>query len=281
MYKMMVGRGCSLPTKLTHASTILGILAATLMLLIHPQSCQAAQDSYSGQESYAIYPGWAGLSLEKGLLQLTFETSTGSGLLLYAEGNDGQEALVVMLEGGKISVVVKGYMEILFKFGTIYVPLLSLETEQFYLSENLNDNKPHTLSLQRTPDQFTVSVLDRSASVTSSLLSSVKLSSIGSKNIYIGGLPSNVTPPFATSGHFRGCLGEIQFVNNSTDTSSLVSVLPLEQQNVLEGCSDPCTNISCGDGAGSCVALLPDLYFCDCSSTSFGGANCTEGKWMV
>ena len=271
---MLERRGCSLPTRLTHGPTILGILTATLTLLIHSQSSQAAQDrSYSGLESYAIYPGWAGLSLEKGLLQLTFRTSNGSGLLLYAEGNDGHEALAIMLEGGKISVMVKGYIEKIFVNISIFLP----ETEQFYLSENLNNNKPHTLSLQQTPAHFTVSVLNKSVSESSSLLSAVS-SSIGSRKIYIGGLPSNVIPLFPINGHFRGCLGDIQFVDNSTDTSSLVSVLPFEQQGVVKGCSDPCANISCGGGAGTCVALLPDRYFCDCSSTPFGGANCKEGR---
>ena len=271
---MLERRGCLLPTRLMHGPTLLGILIAMLIVLIHSQSSQAAQDSYSGLESqYAIYPGWDGLSLEEGLLQLAFRTSNDSGLLLYAEGNEGHgvEALAVMLEQGKISVMVKRYF-----LDTRFGIHLS-QTEQFSMSENLNDNKPHTLSLQRTSGQFTVSVVDRSVSGSSNFFSTS--SSIGSMKIYIGGLPSNVMPPFATSGHFRGCLGDVQFVNNSIETSSLVSVLPLVQEGVVEGCSDPCANVSCGGGAAMCVALLPDDHFCGCSSASIiGGADCTEGK---
>ena len=271
---MLERRGCLLPARLTHGPTLLGILTSTLMVLIYSQQFSQAQDTYSGMESYAIYPGWAGLSLEEGLLQLTFRTSNESGLLLYAEGNDGHgiDALMVMLEGGNISVMIQQHVEK--RFGSMIIFLS--ETDQFYVGENLNDNRPHTLSLQRTPGQFTVSVLDRSVSESSRLLATS--SSIGSMNISIGGLPDNFMPLFATSGHFRGCLGDVQFVNNSTNTSFLVSISPLQQQGVTEGCSDPCASILCGDGGGTCVALLPDRHFCDCSSTSFGGANCSEGR---
>ena len=214
--------------------------------------------------------------MQEGLLQLTFRTSSGNGLLLYAEGNDGggREALAVMLEGGKISVKVERYGRRI--FGTLVVFESITETQQFYVGEKLNDNEAHTLSLQRTPDQFTVSVLDRSLSESSSLLASS--STIGSMEIYVGGLTENVTSLFSTNGHFTGCLEDIQFVSNSSNTSSLVSVTPLVQRGIVDGCSDPCANVSCGPGSGTCVAVLPDRYFCDCSSTQMGGADCTEGR---
>ena len=216
--------------------------------------------------------------MQEGLLHLTFRTSSGSGLLLYAEGNDGggREALAVMLEGGKISVKVERYRRIFFPFLSMPIFFGWTTTQQFYVGEKLNDNEAHTLSLQRTPDQFTVSVLDRSLSESSSLLASS--STIGSMEIYVGGLPENVTSLFSTNGHFTGCLEDIQFVNNSSNTSSLVSVTPLVQRGIVDSCSDPCANVSCGPGSGTCVAVLPDRYFCDCSSTQMGGADCTEGR---
>ena len=89
---------------------------------------------------------------------------------------------------------------------------------------------------------------------------------------------------FSISGNFSGCLGDIQSSNDSTNASTLVSVSPLEQQGVVDGCSviiiDPCADVSCG-GGGSCVAVPPDSYFCDCSSTPFAGANCTEGRKLI
>ena len=272
---MLESRRCLLPTRLTHGPTLLGILTATLTLLTHSQPL-SAQQSYSGQESYAIYPGWTGPDLQAGLLQLTFRTSIGRGLLLYAEGSVAMytEALAVMLEGGRILVKVQR-QQVQELFGMI-LPVAATETQQIYISENLNDNMPHTLSLQQTPDQFTVSVLNRSASEISPLLS--RSSNIGSMRVYIGGLPSDVTPLFSTSGHFRGCLEDIQYVNNSIDASSLVTVSPLEQQGIVDGCSDPCDNVLCGGGAGACVPILPDGHFCDCSSIPFGGANCSEGR---
>ena len=272
---MLETRRCLLPARLTHGPTLLGILTATLTLLVHSQSL-SAQQSYSGQESYAVYPGWTGPEMQAGLLQLTFRTSISRGLLLYAEGSVSMytEALAVMLEGGRISVKVQR-QQVRTLHG-VTLPIASTETQQIYVSENLNDNMPHTLSLQQTPDQFTVSVLDRSASEFSRLLA--RSSNIGSMKVYIGGLPNDVTPLFSTSGHFRGCLGDIKYANNSANASSLVSVSPLKQQGIVEGCSDPCANVLCGGGAGTCVPILPDSHFCDCSSTQFGGANCSEGR---
>ena len=276
---MLETRRCLLSARPTHGPTLLGILTATLTLLLihsHPLSAQLSQ--YPGQESYAIYPGWTGPEMEEGLLQLTFRTSVSRGLLLYAEGTVGStwtEALAVMLEEGRISVKIQRQQVRIFSNGMAF-PLEDTESEQISVSENLNDNMPHTLSLQQTADKFTVSVLDRSASESSRLLA--RSSNIGSMRIYIGGLPSDATPLFAISGHFRGCLGDIQYANNSANASSLVPVSPLTTQNIAEGCFDPCAGVSCGGGAGRCVPLLPDRYFCDCSSTQFGGANCSEGK---
>jgi hypothetical protein len=219
--------------------------------------------------------------MREGLLQMTFRTSIGQGLLLYAEGSvvTGTEALAVMLEGGRILVKVLRRELRPFPGTTMLFPSEFPETNKLYVSENLNDNMPHTLSLQQTPDQFMVSVLDRSASELSRLLSRDPESNIGSMKIYIGGLPSDVTPLFTIdSGSFIGCLGDVQYSNSSTNASSLVSVSPLTQQGVMDGCLDPCVNVSCGGGAGACVALPPNSYFCDCSSTPFGGTNCSEGR---
>ena len=269
---MLENSGCLLPARPTFGPTFLGILTATLTLLVHSQPL-CAQDSYFGQESYSIYPGWSGPDMQEGLLQLTFRASIDRGLLLYAEGSISvwTEAMAVMLEEGRISVKIQ--RQEVRRFGSLILPLETTETEQIYAGENLNDNEPHTLSLQQTADQFIVSVLDRSASEFSRLLAN-----IGSMRVHIGGLPGDVKPLFSTSGNFRGCLGDIQYAKNSANASTLSSVSPLEQQGIVEGCSDPCISVSCGGGAGRCVALLPDSSFCDCSSSLLGGANCSEGR---
>lgn len=284
---MLESRRCLLPVRLTHGPTLLGILTATLVTLLiqsHPLNAQESQ--YSGQGSYAIYPGWTGPEMENGLLRLTFRTEIGNGLLLYAEGTASlwTEALAVMLEGGRILMRVQRQELRPFSGTNILFPSMYIESEELLVSENLNDNMPHTLSLQQTPDNFTVSVLDRSASEVSRLLS--RSSDIGSMKIYIGGLPMNQRDDhiqFSISGSFSGCLGDIQSSNDSTNASSLVSVSPLEQQGVVDGCFeviDPCVDVSCG-GGGACVAVPPDNYFCDCSSTPFAGANCTEGRKLI
>ena len=258
---------------------LLGILTATLVtLLIQSLPLNAQESQYSGQGSYAVYPGWTGPEMQEGLLQLTFRTQVGDGLLLYAEGTVSvwAEALAVMLEGGRIVVRVQRQQVEMFN-GRPF-PLESTETEESFVSENLNDNMTHTLSLQQTPDNFMVSVLDRSASGVSPLLS--RSSNIGSMKIYIGGVPTNQRDDhiqFSISDSFSGCIVDVQSSNGSANASSLVSVSPIERQGVVDGCSDSCDNVSCGDG-GRCVALSPDSYFCDCSSTQFRGANCSEGR---
>ena len=222
--------------------------------------------------------------MQEGLLQLTFRTQVGEGLLLYAEGTAAVvwvEALAVMLEGGRIVVRVQRQQVEIFN-GSPFTSE-SIETEELFVSENLNDNMTHTLSLQQTPDNFMVSVLDRSASEVSPLLS--RSSNIGSMKIYIGGLPMNQRDDhiqFSISGNFSGCIEDVQSSNGSTNVSSLVSVSPLERQGVVDGCSefDPCVNVSCG-GGGSCVPLPPDNYYCDCTSTPFAGPNCTEGGKLI
>ena len=262
---MMLKQPCCL---LPHGATLLSILVATSMLLIHSSS---AQDTFSGmQESYAVYPGWSELSAGRNLLELTFTTSSGSGPLVYAEG-ESTEALAVMLDGGSICVNLERR-----KVRTLFdmtLPTDETQLEQFCISSELNDNRPHTISIQWSPGRFTVSVLDRMASKSSEVIGTS--SEIGSTKVYIGSLPNDRTSLLATSGSFRGCLEDIKF---STSASSLVDVTPLEQEGVVEGClsaADLCANVSCG--AGTCVAVLPESYYCDCSSTPLGGANCNEG----
>ena len=283
---MLENRRCLLPVRLTHGPTLLGILTATLVtLLIQSLPLNAQESQYSGQGSYAIYPAWTGPEMQEGLLQVTFRTPVGEGLLLYAEGTTSMwaEALAVMLEGGRIVVRVQRQQVMTVDgFGTF--PTEDLEPpEEFFVSENLNDNMTHTLSLQQTPNNFMVSVLDRSASGVSPLLS--RMSNIGSMEIYIGGLPINQSDAhirFSISDSFSGCIVDVQSSNGSTNASSLVSVSPIERQGVVDGCPefDPCVGVSCG-GGGSCVPLPPNNYYCDCTSTPFAGPNCTEGRKLT
>ena len=283
---MLENRRCLLPVRLTHGPTLLGILTATLVtLLIQSLPLNAQESQYSGQGSYAVYPGWTGPELQEGLLQVTFRTLVGEGLLLYAEGTVSvwAEALAVMLEGGRI--VVRVQRQQVETFNGREFPLESTETEDLFVSENLNDNMTHTLSLQQTPNNFMVSVLDRSASVVSLLLS--RMSNIGSMKIYIGGVPINqrddhINKISISNSSFSGCLVDVQSSNGSTNASSLVSVSYIEQQGVMDGCSesDPCVDVSC-EGGGSCVPIPPDRYYCDCTSTPFAGRNCTEGRKLL
>ena len=252
----------------------LGILTVTMTLMVPTRG----QQSFSGMESYALYPGWNGLNVPESLLQITFRTSASDGLILYAEGlaDDVLEALEIRLEGGRISMEVRRRV-VVRQLGQFreYGP----QSQQLYLSENLNDNAPHTLSLRRTSGQATLSVVDKSESVDSDLLG-MPGSPIGSTGIYIGGVPTNVSSSFNSAVlAFAGCLEDIQFANNSSTMESLVTIMPLQLVGVTDGCMDPCANVLCGEG--TCIPILPDRFFCDCSSTTMGGASCNEGMFCV
>ena len=220
-------------------------------------------------ESYAQYPG---LDMSEGLLQLTFRTSHSNGLILYAEGSSpgGVEALEIRLDSGRMAAEVLRWEQV----GTSHgFPFYERRKEIFYVSEHLNDNSAHTLSLQRSGGQLTMSILDKSAS---RLLG--PLPSIGSTELFIGGLPESVTSRFGMTVYFTGCLDDIQIANSSSDPGSLVNATSLQQSGIMDGCADPCNNVSCGDG--NCVAMLPDRFFCDCTSTLMGGARCNEGRYV-
>ena len=253
------------------------ILIVTLPLLLLIDWTRG-QESFSGIGSYARYPGWNGLSVSESLLQITFRTSHSDGLIFYGEGrfegDDENEALEIKLSGGQISFNVRRRIEMP-PLSPITGTTYETRSEQFYLSENLNDNRPHTLSLRQSAGTLSVSIIDDPDSeVNSTLLGPA--SPIGSMELFVGGLPVNMNSLLSTSiPSFVGCFDSVQFTNTSSTPDSLITVLPLEQVGVMEGCTDPCSAVSCG--AGTCVAILPSRYYCDCSSTSMGGANCDEG----
>ena len=250
-----------------YPTSILRVSLMLLMMLVNTRG----QDSFSGNGTYARYPGWSGLSGTDGLLLITFRTSHSVGLILYAEGlkdgDDQNEELEITLVGGQISVNVLQRRDAQPTFESVF--------EQFYLGQNLNDNKPHMLSIQQLDGTMSIRIVDQPDSEVNSTLLGTP-SSIGSTELYFGGVPMSVDSQLsASSSPFIGCLDDVQFANTSTLPESLVSVMPLEQSGVVNGCVDPCTSVSCGQG--ECVAILPDQFHCDCSSTLMGGANCNEG----
>lgn len=272
---MTTRRDC-LQHRHTFGLSRLGILTVTMTVLILARG----QQSFSENESYAVYPGWNGLTVSESLMQITFRTSASNGLILYAEGqvNNMEETLKIRLEGGHIVVEVQIIVrEPLVSFPTFYNFLK--QTEKLYLSENLNDNQAHTLSLRRSAGQVTINIVDKSESVISHLLAKSwrpEDSPIGSTAIYIGGLPTSISSRFNTRiSAFIGCLDNIGFANTSSTPESLVNIMAQQRNGVVDGCTDPCRNTSCG--AVNCVPILPDRFFCDCSTTDMGGANCNEG----
>lgn len=246
------------------------VMVSVSCALIVPSLTQNNGKTFLGEESYAFFPPWLGLSMNEGAMSFTFRTTELNGLLLYAEGNGSQPS------DGSTDYIVASMDN-----GVIYVMLQFFETNsnslnltRVSLGGSLNDNRPHTFSIRHSEEIIEYSI-DSTDTVTINYSSPV-VTNIGTNGIYLGGLPSSVTPVLEgvlDKANFVGCLESLMASNNSQQPTP---VLPLGENNVREGCVDPCNAVSCSPGV--CIPRWPDRGFCDCSGTSMSGENCNEGR---
>ena len=256
-----------------HCVPLLAAISTSLSMLIVPSLCQNSDKTFLGGESYALYPPWTGLSSNEGAISFTIRTSELSSLLLYAEGNgsipsDGStDYLVVTMDNGVIKILLQFFE----------IQLNAVNTTTISLGEHLNDNRPHTLLIRHSGPTLEYSIdSTEQANVT---YSSIVVSNIGTNGIYFGGLPNTVTPildSVRSEANFAGCLESIMASNNS---QQVAPVMLLDQNNLTDGCIDPCSAVSCQ--VGECIPRWPDRGFCDCRGTSMSGESCSEGKHDV
>ena len=217
-------------------------------------------------DSYLVYPQW--LPSPQRILRLTFRTSELNGVLVYSEGCDRPDYLMVQLLNGSL------------------VARLSLregEVTESELGDLLNDNQPHQLTVYHDPPnlQFRY-VLDGGSPVEEGYPSDL-IPAFGSGGVFIGGIPPDVTAENHTS--FVGCLDAVLFGTGSIPTATVESLTlqspqPLQTGGVVrDGCPDPCSSVNCGEGR--CVARWPDRAFCDCSDAGLLGEFCTEGETII
>lgn len=226
----------------------------------------------ASRESYLVFPEW--VATPQRILRFTFRTSELNGVLLYSEGFDRPDYLLIRLVNGTVEF------------------RLSLEednVETKTLGEFLNDNQPHDLTVYHNPDPQILQLeymLDSEQAMEG--YASGLVPAFGPGGVYIGGAPPNEVLPTITSlvngTSFIGCVENVLSANGSITGSSVPSSMlqTLEPEmggEVQDGCPDPCLDVDCGEG--HCVARLPNQTFCDCRGTGMLGEDCSEGKLYV
>lgn len=235
-----------------------------------PCSGQAAA-TLASSDSYLMYPQW--IASPQRILRFTFRTSALNSVLLYSEGCERPDYLLVRLVGGSIEV-------------SLSLRQGNIETRRFGLF--LNDNEPHVLTVYHNPDpqilQFCY-MLDGNTPVVENYASDL-VPAFGNGGVFIGGAPLNSTAeevgPLLNGTSFIGCVEDVLFLNSTISnvdipSSSLQAPERIGMGGVVRsGCTDPCSAMSCG--AGLCVTRWPDTAICDCQGTGMLGENCSEGE---
>ena len=245
-------------------------LVQILLLIICSQffaSC-TGQDTLASRGSFLRFSGRP--PAPHRVLRLSFRTSELNGVLVYIEGCDRPDYLLIRLVNGTVEV------------------RLSLEAgivETRTLGEFLNNNEPHVLTVYQNPQllrfQYALDALVVVESYASGLVPA-----FGPGGVFVGGAPPERVlagiVPLVNGTSFIGCIesvfaGSGNFPGAEVPSSSLLRLEPIEVGGVIRpGCPDPCLGMDCG--AGHCVARLPDIAFCDCRGSGMLGENCTEGE---
>lgn len=225
----------------------------------------------ASRESFLMFSEW--IPMPQRILRFTFRTSELNGVLLYSEGCDRPDYLLIRLVNGTIEVKLS---------------LREGNVETRTLGEFLNDNQPHIFTVYHNPNpqilQFRYT-LDSSSPVVEGYASDL-VPAFGSGGVFIGGAPpEGVLPnisPLVNGTSFIGCVEDVLFANAaivdpSVPSSSLQALVRVGMGGVVrDGCPDPCSGVNCE--AGICVARLPDHAFCDCRGTGMLGESCSEGE---
>lgn len=250
---------------------MLSLLSLTFISL---WSVASSQNSFtffdSANGSYQQYPAWS--PTPQRILRFTFQTSECDGVLVYTEGCNTEDYLLVRLVGGAV------------------VARLSLgedgerHSEEETLGGDLNDNQPHTFTIYQNPAVSQLRYTLDSLGPVEELYPSDLDPEFGPGGVFLGGVPDSSPrsgePPF--DAFFVGCLRDILFANGTIPSedvdSSTLGVVGVvgTAGTVQDGCLDPCSGVSCG--AGRCVSRWPDRGFCDCRGTMTLGEECSEGK---
>lgn len=240
--------------KLDKASLI-AILLTISPLLALSQLPSNATKSYLTDDSYSLYTPW--MPSSQGLLVFTFRTTNPNGLLVYMYSNPSLFYFKLSLLNGALVAEIIDPVD--FSFSAIIITI----------EENVNDNENHTVSilLDNINEQFLVTLEGQSPTLVRYSSPFFEDAHIGENGLFFGGAPE------IDDRHFVGCLMNIRYSNDSTQTSDLTPMSPLAEVSVTDGCINPCDGVECG--AGVCVEHFP-MGFCDCRGTQLLGANCTE-----
>ena len=219
--------------------------------------------TFLGGKNYAVYPQW--LIEDEGLCEFVIRTSRLNGFLFYMDGAEtSQDFLYIRLVEGIVTVEVG-----------IGTPQSTLATQ---FGKNINDNQPHTVTVIHSNKQFEFR-LD-GATVTRLNYSEIFSTDFHSQVLF-GGVPDSYSVHLNSTRSavsFAGCLQSIQFANLTNASSMLQTRNPVMENEVQNGCLDPCRSNPCSNG-GQCIQQwgTGTGYYCDCRGTSQAGSNCLEG----
>lgn len=245
-----------------------------LIIICSPlfQSCAGQAATLASSDSFIRYSPL--IPSPQSILRFTFRTSELNGVLMYSEGCNRPDYLLVRLVNGSIEV------QLSLREGLV-------ESMTFGGPTPLNDNQPHIFAVYHNPQnlQFRYLLDDGSPLVEGYAAGLVPAFGIG--GVFIGGAPPNtgengIPTDLLNGTSFIGCMEDILFASSDISdvdvpSSTLLALVEVERGGeVRDGCTDPCSGVSCG--AGRCVARWPDITICDCQGTGMLGETCSEGE---
>ncbi len=213
-----------------------------------------------------------------GQFSFKFKTTTPEGLLMYNGGRPQTRDLVAveMFDGHLYLVLDMGDKTHRFKFGRTDQPL--------------NDGRPHSVEVQRTGSQLTLTLDGVSQDhIIPGTLVTLDLGTL----LYLGGVDNsdrlswhfwNWAPRVSRSQQFQGCIWDL--VNQDQEINLQTYLRDQSRSGHTFGIDRGCTeemNIPCSTSPcvrGPCLNTGTG-YKCDCSEVPFRGLTCNIGKLFV
>ncbi|XP_044095332.1 contactin-associated protein-like 3 isoform X3 [Neovison vison] len=219
----------------------------------HPQIVPV---TFLSSRSYLALPGTIGE--DKVSVAFQFRTWNRAGLLLTTQFPHGPEALILVLNDGKLELSLSqpGH-----------------PARDITAGARLSDGQWHSVSLSLEENHLSVMVDGEAASVSHSLRGQID----SGDTYYLGGCPDSSSGPGCGGplAGFRGCLRLISIGDQAVDPitvqqGSLGTFRDLQIDTC--GLTDRCLPSYCEHG-GECSQSW-DTFSCDCMHTGYTGATC-------
>ncbi|KAF6779170.1 hypothetical protein AHF37_01352 [Paragonimus kellicotti] len=231
-------------------------------------------------------------------VRFAFRTSTNTCVLFLGMNNDGQKAILVGLDQGKLKLMYLNE---------------GRPSDSATIEQRLDDDRWHVVHVSSQGLNQKTIILELDKMITRSKRGLVRIQpgimQWNGFRAYFGRIPMHMFPAWnslkQTYRNFRGCFGDISFadeppvdfvhvalqpvnVNGSVDSRCASTILPGCANDSRPSCGASQTNRErdwltaetnnrlCRNG-GRCVRVGRSLV-CDCQETTFRGQHCTLGK---